>query len=43
VLKPGGALILGFLNGNSEWARLRTGKGKNPLSVWRGARFYTLS
>lgn len=42
VLKTGGWLLIGFLNKNSPWARLRIEKGKDPSSVWHGARFYGL-
>ena len=43
VLRPGGILLLGFLNGNSSWAELRLEKAKDPSSVWHGVRFYTLA
>jgi len=43
VLKRGGILLLGFLNCNSEWARLRMEKAKSPSSVWHGATFFCLA
>ncbi|HEX9859946.1 MAG TPA: class I SAM-dependent methyltransferase, partial [Nitrospirota bacterium] len=43
VLKPGGVLLMGFLNSNSAWAELRLKKAKEPSSVWHGVRFYTLA
>lgn len=39
VLRPGGILLLGFLNGDSVWARTRLEKAKDPASVWHGVRF----
>ncbi len=43
TLKSDGILLLGFLNIDSPWARLRMEKGKQAASVWRGARFYSLA
>ena len=43
TLKDGGILLLGFLNIDSPWARLRMEKGKQAASVWRGVRFYSLA
>ncbi|MBI5694139.1 MAG: class I SAM-dependent methyltransferase [Nitrospirae bacterium] len=43
MLKQGGILLVGFLNGNSTWAELRLEKAKDPSSVWHGVRFYTLA
>lgn len=43
VLRPGGMLLLGFLNSNSAWAELRLEKAKDPSSVWHGVRFYALA
>ncbi|MBI5189979.1 MAG: class I SAM-dependent methyltransferase [Nitrospirae bacterium] len=43
MLKQGGILLVGFLNGNSTWARQRAEKGKDPSSVWHGARFFRLT
>jgi SAM-dependent methyltransferase len=43
VLRPGGMLLLGFLNNNSAWARLRMEKAKDPSSVWHGVRFLGLA
>lgn len=42
VMKNGGMLLIGFLNKNSPWARLRREKATDPESVWHGARFYGL-
>ncbi len=43
TLKSGGILLLGFLNIDSPWARLRMEKAKRAASVWRGVRFYSLA
>ena len=43
VLKKDGILLLGFLNKNSPWARLRMEKGRVTTSVWHGVKFYCLS
>ena len=43
VIKKDGILLLGFLNKNSPWAKLRIEKGKETNSVWQGAKFYCLS
>jgi SAM-dependent methyltransferase len=43
VLKRDGILLIGFLNKNSPWARLRIEKGKETTSVWHGVKFYCLS
>lgn len=43
VLRPGGMLLLGFLNSNSVWAELRLEKAEDPLSVWHGVRFFSLA
>lgn len=43
VLKPGGILLMGFLNSTSAWAELRLEKAKDPSSVWHGVRFYNLA
>jgi SAM-dependent methyltransferase len=43
VLKKDGVLLLGFLNKNSAWSRLRMKKGEHAGSVWHGVRFYSIS
>ena len=43
VLRPGGMLLLGFLNCNSAWAESRLEKAKDPSSVWHGVRFFCLA
>lgn len=43
VISQGGALILGFLNINSPWARARLKKSEDPGSVWHGVKFWSLS
>ncbi len=42
VLKKDGVLLLGFLNKNSPWARLRMKKGRDTASIWHDARFFGL-
>lgn len=43
VLRPGGLLIVGFLNSESPWARLRIEKAGDPSSVWHGASFFSIA
>ncbi|PTQ53114.1 MAG: Methyltransferase TM1293 [Brockia lithotrophica] len=41
VLAPGGRLVVGAIAGDGAWGELYREKGRDPESVYHGARFFT--
>jgi len=43
VLRPGGRFVLGFFPQTGAWARAYREQGRDPASVFRSARFFSLA